>query len=400
MIHIKPAWRGDKAEDIWALYYFLLYKIFPFEPCDFLPRDKKGFYYFEEGNRNKQRIYPKKSGKKFVLHSYTKKFLEREAFSSEPSSLEELIMFVSPDLHNYLYLNTNNTVNRTNLRNLLTMQTDQETIEQKKLNFNLNPKLLEKNSRRKKITDQYKIDLWKILLVEIFNYDLFSKEKFFPKLIQMLEVNVCPYCNRAFTNTIQKKDGSYYRQNQVDHYRAKSLYPWFALTLPNFIPSCGSCNQKKGDEMDFVLYPYIEEFGSNYFFRTRPISGVGYLIGSPDMEEEFEIEIVQQIDEDLSVTSKANDYMQRVQRSIEKFGLDILYGNSHNSYVSFMFEQRYIFNDAYIDSLISSFPEYFNNREDIQRLLYLKEYDKDTLDRAPLAKLTHDIDNEITRLTR
>lgn len=77
---------------------------------------------------------------------------------------------------------------------------------------------------------------------------------------------------------------------------------------------------------------------------------------------------------------------------------DVLYRESHNAYVCAIFEQRYVFNDAYLDSLIDSFPDLFKSREEARQLLYMKRYDEDALGAAPLAKLTHDIDEEISRL--
>lgn len=187
----------------------------------------------------------------------------------------------------------------------------------------------------------------------------------------------------------------YYRQNQVDHYRSKSKFPWFALTLPNFIPVCGNCNLRKGDDEQFVLYPYHEEFGKQYHFRTIPISGIGYLTGQAVSPFEFEVKI----ERNLSAGSESDrDYETRVQASVEKFGLDILYRQSHNAYVLAIFEQRYVFNDAYLDSLIDSFPDLFKSREEARQLLYMKQYDENTLGGAPLAKLTHDIDEEISEL--
>ena len=266
---------------------------------------------------------------------------------------------------------------RDNLVQLLTTQTDMETIQNKNLNF------------------EAKKELLKLLLIEVFRYDSFSRKKLFPKLIQMMGVEVCPYCNRNFTTTTRTRNGMYYRQNQVDHYRSKSKFPWFALTLPNLIPACGNCNLRKGDDEEFVLYPYNEEFGKQYHFHTIPISGVGYLTGQAVSPYEFEVKIERNLSTGLAGDQ---DYESRVQASIEKFGLDILYHESHNAYVLAIFEQRYVFNDAYLDSLIDSFPDLFKSREEARQLLYMKQYDENALGDAPLAKLTHDIDEEISEL--
>ena len=374
MIHILPPWQGKMAEDLWALYNFLLYKTLPFQPADYLPKDNQGAYYYPDGDRTRQKVYPTRPSKKFSLTKESKDILTNKGLPI-PNTLENLIKVVSPQLHQYLYKNNN--IIRDNLVQLLTTQTDMETIQNKNLNF------------------EAKKELLKLLLIEVFRYDSFSRKKLFPKLIQMMGVEVCPYCNRNFTTTTRTRNGMYYRQNQVDHYRSKSKFPWFALTLPNLIPACGNCNLRKGDDEEFVLYPYNEEFGKQYHFHTIPISGVGYLTGQAVSPYEFEVKI----ERNLSTGSTSDrDYESRVQASIEKFGLDILYHESHNAYVLAIFEQRYVFNDAYLDSLMDSFPDLFKSREEARQLLYMKQYDENALGDAPLAKLTHDIDEEISEL--
>lgn len=369
MILLKPEWGKEKAEEIWALYYYLLYQVLPFSPSDYLPQDEKGCYYYENGERNTERIYPKHPNK--VPMSGT--------------SLYDKIKSISLDLCSYLY-NDSSTVNRDHLRELLTTPTDQDTITYRHLEFSLAVPRTGKRAQAK---------AWKPILTDVFNYNAFSSDPLFPKLIQLLGVEVCPYCNRSFTTTAKKNKKEYQRHNQVDHYISKAIHPWFALSLLNFIPSCGNCNQKKGDDNRFVLYPYYDEFGPSYRFRTVPLSGLGYLLGEPGTEETFQIEIEQVPGTDLD-----EDYRKRVEHSISKFGLDVLYRDSHNAYIKGIFEQRFLISDAYLDSLCSSFPDHFKTREDARRMLYLKPFNEDELDQSPLAKLTHDIDSEINELIR
>ncbi len=367
MILLKPEWGGEKAEDIWALYYYLLYQVLPFSPSDYLPQDEKGYYYYDEGDRNKERKYPKSSQK----------------ISTSGITLYNRIKSISLDLCEYLFTD-NSTVNRSHLRELLTMPTDQDTHNIGHLEFSLT---------KPETSKRAKVKAWKPLLTDIFNYKAFSSEPHFPKLVQLLGVEVCPYCNRSFTSTVKNGKKAYHRQNQVDHYIPKATHPWFALSLLNFIPSCGNCNQKKGTDDRFVLYPYYEEFGAAYRFRTIPVSGLGYLLGESGSEDTFQIEI-----EQVPGTVLEENYKKRVEHSIQKFGLDVLYRDSHNAYVKGIFEQRFLISDAYIDSLCASFPDHFKNREDVRRMLYLKSFDEDELEQAPLAKLTHDIDSEIDEL--
>lgn len=369
MILLRPEWGREKAEDIWALYYYLLYQVLPFSPCDYLPRDENGYYYYDKGERSKQRIYPtcSKKGSTNGTHLYSQ------------------IKDISLELCEYLYIDSS-TVNRDHLRELLTTPTNQNTLDNKHLKFSLT---------KPKSGKRAQAQAWKPILTDVFNYKAFSSIDEFPKLVRLLGVEVCPYCNRSFTTTVETSKKKYQRHNQVDHYVPKATYPWFALSLLNFIPSCGNCNQKKGDDDVFVLYPYFEEFGAAYRFRTVPLSGLGYLLGESGAEDTFQIEI-----EQVPGTVLTEDHRGRIEHSISKFGLQNLYRKSHNAYVKGIFEQRFLLSDAYQDSLCASFPDHFKTRKDVRRMFYLKPFDEDELDQAPLTKLTHDIDSEIDDLIR
>jgi hypothetical protein len=365
MILRKPMWGSEQAADIWALYYYLLYQTVPFEPKDYLPKDNNGYFYYENGERTSKRVYPSKPNIVLDCSPY------------------DILHLISADLCRYLVDGTS-TVNREHLRELLTTPVDEDTIRTKHFGFTL-------SSPPSGIRAQERA--WKPVLEKLFNYDKLRGNESFSRLIQLLGFEVCPYCNRSFTTTVQQKDGTYYRQNQVDHYISKSTHPWFALSLLNLIPCCGSCNHKKGTGDDFVLYPYFEEFGVAYRFRTKPLSGLGYLTGELKSEDSFQIVI-----EQTPGTYLDDQYKQRVRNSIQAFGLSALYRDNHNEYVRKLFEQRFLISEAYLDSLCSSFPTHFKSREEIRHMLYLKSIREDQLDQAPLSKLTHDIDWEIDDL--
>lgn len=415
MIKIKPVLESENAEEIKALYYFLLYKTLPFPaipPSSYLPKDDKGnHFYYENGNPSSPQKYPglprknpEKPRKTIFPHASTEKFLEKynaiihdycktkskDFPNGKPETLEEMINLASTKLHDFLYSSGKIS---DGLTKLLFAVPNEEALKTD-YHFELNHDLID--AAGSECAKDFRDGLYELLYTEVFNYDKFSKQELFPRLIQLLNVGVCPYCNRAFTTTVQKRDGTYHRQNQVDHYVPKALYPWFALSLNNFIPSCANCNHKKSDSDNLVLYPYEEGFGSAYHFHSVPISGVGYLIGQASSEDEFEIEI----EPSPYAADRKLDYHERVENSRSLFGLDELYRNSHNSFVAGIYEQRYIFGDAYIQSLQDSFGEMFRYETDIRKLLYLRDIDENAWDESPLAKLTHDIDEEITRLSR
>ena len=278
-------------------------------------------------------------------------------------------------LHDHLFESDGN-VNQNNLLSLL-IEKPQENIDIISWNGIVSPKAI----------------------IKTFDYDILSGETYkdeFITLIQMLNVNVCPYCGRVFTTTIKSKDSNNARTCQVDHFYPQSKYPWLAISLCNLIPACGFCNLHKSDNTnDAILYPYDEGIGDLYRFTTHPTKGVEYLVGSRNSEEDFTVSldpvIPHRSQEELS------DYEKRIGNEINMFKVNELY-STHNSYVCNIFRQRYILGDPYINSIFSSFKNMFDSPEDVRAMMYLKRIDSESIGSNPLDKLTRDIDHEIDLL--
>lgn len=278
------------------------------------------------------------------------------------------------DLHAFLFQDGN--VNRNNLLSLL--------IKKPQENLNI--------INWEKITSPNAI-------IKTFDYDLLSDKTYtdeFVTLFQMLNVNVCPYCGRAFTTTIKSKDSNNARTCQVDHFYPQSKYPWLAISLWNLIPACGFCNLHKSDNTDdAILYPYDEGIGDLYRFTTHPTQGVGYLVGSRNSEEDFIVSLDSVVPH--KPQEKLSDYEKRIDNEINMFKVNELY-STHNIYVCNIFRQRYILGDPYINSIFSSFKNMFDSPEDVRAMVYLKRINSESIGSNPLDKLTRDIDHEIDLL--
>ncbi|KAF2410976.1 hypothetical protein SAMN04490179_2834 [Pseudomonas antarctica] len=106
------------------------------------------------------------------------------------------------------------------------------------------------------------------LLKEIFDYDAFSKKPMTApaingwhayQLCALCPYKFCPYCQFAPIDTKPPlKVGAKSYRPDLDHYYSQSRYPFLALTLGNFIPSCKKCNgpQMKG-AVDFSTTPHL-----------------------------------------------------------------------------------------------------------------------------------------------
>jgi hypothetical protein len=101
---------------------------------------------------------------------------------------------------------------------------------------------------------------------------------YYNEIINLAPLNLCPYCLQRTVTTL-------------DHYLPKSLYPAFAITPINLVPSCKDCNTAKLVESPICkneesLHPYFDDVNNKQWLfakivRTNPVSFEFY-VNSPE----------------------------------------------------------------------------------------------------------------------
>lgn len=97
---------------------------------------------------------------------------------------------------------------------------------------------------------------WKSDFYKVFSWDKIRKE-YSAKIASTLDLFSCPYCNvekiKPFANFKPEKD----------HFYPKSIFPFFAISIHNLIPSCGTCNSYfKRDVLTFEhAHPFVDGVG-------------------------------------------------------------------------------------------------------------------------------------------
>lgn len=200
-------------------------------------------------------------------------------------------------------------------------------------------------------------------------------------LTSALGLTVCPYCNRHFINNRGDKLGS-----QMDHFYNKDNYPIFAVSLYNFVPSCGVCNRNKGNK-EFRINPFIHEEGQehdvqfNYHLRTLT---------------------------DMEIILKSSP--QR-QAEIDRLGLVEAY-QLHLIDVANMLDREERYSEAYREELrelfshglasgtgISTEPfKQILTDDEIDRMIYGDSIFEEEINNIPLGKFRQDIYQELKKL--
>ena len=104
------------------------------------------------------------------------------------------------------------------------------------------------------------------LLNEVFQYDNWRINGNANNLFELIDLNVCPYCNLAhvfFDDDAEKLIVSY------DHYYDKGTYPYLALTFSNLIPACSICNQNYKLIFPFKIETHLHPYKDDYNTRCK-----------------------------------------------------------------------------------------------------------------------------------
>lgn len=225
-----------------------------------------------------------------------------------------------------------------------------------------------------------KSSLEKKVIEEIFNYDKFRDNIGWNrhKLISMMNISVCPYCNRQYITSYEDNKTKLRKTTaDLDHYYSQEKHPYLALTLYNFIPSCQICNSRFKKKADFKevphIYPYIEEFGENSKFKIKGES-LDYLLGQSN-------------DFDIYLDTKVSDYQEKIKHSIETFHLNDVY-KIHTDYVQDIIKKTIMYTDDKIEEILLEYPDLFKSKQEICNTIYGND------NKRILSKLTYDICDE------
>lgn len=185
----------------------------------------------------------------------------------------------------------------------------------------------------------------------LINYDLIS-EDMRHKLLKSLKIKCCPYCNRQYITIWYDENNSVHSTADLDHFYQKTIYPLFALSLFNFVPSCQICNSRmKGSKTIKTLYPY-EEGMDEFKFRCKPNDdGIDDLVdfwlanktNDPNMLlEKYKLELFDNSDDDSDVK-----HIQRIKGSKEVFHLEEVYQTHLEAAINEMLKIRIYFSGDY-----------------------------------------------------
>ena len=214
-------------------------------------------------------------------------------------------------------------------------------------------------------------------------------------ILNAMNVTVCPYCNRQYITRLAA-NGKDINTGDIDHFYCKSIHPYLALSVYNFIPSCQICNSRFKHTQDCFYAPHVNPhkhgFGSKARFRIPDIAP--YL--DEDAWNNSDNLLVIEVDRTPVPPNSDEPSPEAIENSIATFHLNEVY-SSHCDYAREIVWKSKIYTDQMIDSLADSLDSIFGSGKEIRELVYGQYLNPDEAHKRPLAKLTQDLLEDSTQ---
>lgn len=181
------------------------------------------------------------------------------------------------------------------------------------------------------------------------------------KIVNVLGITVCPYCNQNHINIVYK-DGKIRYWGDLDHFYDKDDYPEMSICLYNLVPVCKVCNQLKSSQRRMIVNPYNLEKRSNIRFKTEfdDKFDLGYLQGkSPNFNIVIDEKNLSMEDkEEIKLFDLENRYKQ-LKHNVQEI---IIKSKAYDSIYIKQLQMEFSLSDDELDSYIFGYDENHLNR--------------------------------------
>ncbi|PSV03312.1 hypothetical protein C0W80_03830 [Photobacterium leiognathi subsp. mandapamensis] len=163
---------------------------------------------------------------------------------------------------------------------------------------------------------------------------------------------VCPYCNMELTTLVtdclDEENTKYVLRPALDHFLPKSIFPFYALSINNLIPSCHTCNSSLKRDIDFKRNLHINPMGDS--FKNKAC----FTLSLRDSDLIYDV-IDDIYNNDLDMNKLMIDIKSecdKTKRNIKTFELLKRYNNHKEAYSGFVSNLKRISSDS-IDMIMN-----------------------------------------------
>lgn len=210
------------------------------------------------------------------------------------------------------------------------------------------------------------------------------------KITKEVGIDVCPYCNRNWINTVKGANSNKITNPELDHFFCKDQYPLLGLSFYNLIPSCKTCNSriKLGAKMVYGkhLSPYERGYGEISKFQTIAKDTKS----SSGKDVNFSVNLI----DTPNVNQKG---MDQNRKNFEFFKIKEIY-EVHGDLIADLYFIKTKFGIGYLSNRVKMGREQDMDIEEMYKVLFSNYYFEKDFHKRPFAKLTRDIVEDLKLL--
>lgn len=230
---------------------------------------------------------------------------------------------------------------------------------------------------------------WEQIVKTLRYSELKSKE--YLELHRNIGIKTCMYCNSALAVNAEieiikkprKKKGTIKKRKatfELDHYVAKSKYPFLSISFYNLIPSCSTCNKAKSIN-DINYYPFEE---------TDNIGAFNFVLNKKSIQKYWKSKDIN----DLDFLFTGNGKMD-VDAYNNMFHIQGIY-NTQKDIIEELVHTKEAYTRTYKEGLVDMFKKkIFQDTAIIDRLIIGNYSKPEDIHKRPLSKFTQDIARDL-----
>ncbi|MCW3109091.1 MAG: hypothetical protein JWQ09_3597 [Segetibacter sp.] len=194
--------------------------------------------------------------------------------------------------------------------------------------------------------------------------------------IKGIDVDCCPYCNRSYIYYLDKNKEI---KPQIDHFFPTSLYPLFAVSFYNLIPSCQTCNGFGGKEEKCpIIYNLVNP----------------YDVKNTDFLFSYEVVDIKVIAPLADKNSIIVNFTSQLDGNVEVFKLDELYKLHADHVLELVIKSQLKYTPVY-RKYLKKYKKLKFTDEEIDRMILGSYTLTEEIHKRPFAKLYQDIGKEL-----
>lgn len=213
----------------------------------------------------------------------------------------------------------------------------------------------------------------------------------FHSYIKASGIKSCVYCNSQLTVVINfsfydKKEKKRKPKNmaklELDHYYAKSTYPFLSTSFYNLYPVCGNCNRaKSNNKIDFQLYTSDATELDYFKFWIDDQSILDYWVSLDNSNLKVHFE-------------SSNGDFKLLNEYNKMFGIQGVYDTQIDIAEELVHKAK-AYTNAYKKNLVNNFKKLFPDKLILDRLIVGNYTNPSEIHKRPMAKYSQDIARQL-----